>query len=321
MSKGCVKFHDLHSSANDLLHDVIEGLSQSPRTIAPKYFYNEQGSKLFDAITETQDYYPTRTEYSILSKFKQDIVEHLAEDCLLIEPGGGSCAKVRVFIEDLRPFAYVPLDISKQHLLSAAEQLVEDYPWLTVHAICGDFTMDIKLPNDLPGKQRVMFFPGSSVGNFHPTDAVAYMSKLASIAGKDGQLLIGVDLKKNKQILERAYDDSEGVTAEFNLNLLSRFNRELSANFDISGWTHHALYNEAMSRIEMHLKSLYEQVVNIGEHEFYFAENETMHTENSYKYTVEEFQALALQAGFNLEKVWVDAENLFSVHLFKVEKS
>lgn len=318
MSKGSVQFHDLHPTANNLLGDVLEGISQNPRSISPKYFYDERGSQLFDAITETEDYYPTRTEVLILQKYKQEIVQSLSDDCLLIEPGGGNCSKVRIFIDSLRPCAYVPMDISKQHLLSAAHQMAAEIPWLQIHAACSDFTLNIQLPKDLPTGPRVVFFPGSSIGNFHPVDAVQYLSSIAQVLSVDGQLLIGVDLKKDKQILERAYNDTNGMTAEFNLNVLARMNRELSANFDLSSWSHHAFYNEELERIEMHLKSLCEQTVQIDDHEFCFVADENLHTENSYKYSVDEFQKLASEAGLVPEKVWLDDNNLFSVHLFSV---
>ena len=318
MSEQKIHFHDMHPTASDLLDDVITGLQQSPRSIPPKYFYDEKGSQLFDQITELEDYYPTRIEISILQKYKQDIVSLLNKDCLLIEPGGGSCSKVRIFVNDLRPSMYVPMDISKQHMLASAKQISKEIPWLDIHAVCNDFTFKLTLPEGLSDAARVVFFPGSSIGNFQPSAAVQYLSDIASLVGKSGQLLIGVDLKKDKNILEHAYDDSEGVTAKFNMNLLTRLNNELSADFDLQTWDHYSFYDSEQGRIEMHLKSMCEQVVCIDNHEFYFAENETIHTENSYKYTIEEFQSLGVEAGLSAEKVWVDDDNLFSIHLFSV---
>jgi len=319
MSEQKIHFHDMHSTTNNLLEDVITGLKQSPRSISPKYFYDEKGSQLFDRITELEEYYPTRTEISILQKYKQDIVQSLNKDCLLIEPGGGSCSKVRIFVNDLQPSMYVPMDISKQHMLASAKQMSKQMPWLDIHAVCNDFTLKLKLPDGLPDAARVVFFPGSSIGNFQPPAAVQYLSDISFLLGDGGQLLIGVDLKKDKNILERAYDDSEGVTAEFNLNLLTRLNNEISADFDLQAWNHYSFYNSQQGRIEMHLQSMCEQVVSIRDHEFYFAENEKIHTENSYKYTVEEFQSLGLEAGLQPDKVWVDDGKLFSIHLFTVQ--
>ena len=318
MSKGSVHFHNFHPVESNLYEDIIAGFEKSPREISPKYFYDQTGSKLFDRITETKDYYPTRTELNILQNNKNDIVSHLPKNCILIEPGGGSCSKVQLFLNELQPLAYVPMDISEEHLNLSAKALAKQYPWLTVHAICNDFTAEISIPSEIAKNNRVVFFPGSSVGNFNPEEAVRYMEKISKLVGDGGQLLIGVDLKKDKQVLERAYDDDEGVTAKFNLNLLARINRELNSDFDLDGWQHYAYYNEEEGRIEMHLKSLFQQIVNIKDHEYFFNADECIHTENSYKYSQEEFQSLALSAGFNSDKVWVDENNYFSVHLFSV---
>jgi len=319
MTNGSVKFHDNHPGVDDMQQDVITGLSQTPRSIPPKYFYDKEGSRLFDLITQTNDYYPTRTEVLIFQKYKQAIVDFLPDSCVLIEPGGGSYSKVLHFVNELRPSIYVPIDISKQYLQLSAEQLAKKLPWLNVHAICDDFTKQFNIPGNIPGNSRVVFFPGSSIGNFHPLEVVQYLKNIAALAGDNGQLLIGVDLKKDKTTLERAYDDSEGITAQFNLNLLTRINHELSANFDLQMWSHYACYNSEQGRIEMHLKSQCEQVVEINDYEFYFDNNETIHTENSYKYTVDDFTALANQANFIAQKVWLDDNELFSVHLFKVK--
>ncbi len=314
-----IHFHDMHPTANDILQDVITGLQQSPRSISPKYFYDEYGSQLFDQITELEDYYPARTEIGILQKYKQEIVESLNEGCLLIEPGGGNCSKVRIFVDELKPVMYVPMDISKEHMLASAKQMSKQHSWLDIHAVCNDFTLKLELPEGLPNAPRVVFFPGSSIGNFQAAEAVHYLSDIANLVGESGQLLIGVDLKKDKNILERAYDDSEGVTAKFNMNLLTRLNNEISANFDLKTWSHYAFYNTQQGRIEMHLKSMCEQVVHINDHEFYFAKDETIHTENSCKYSVDEFKKLGIEAGLNPEKVWVDDNQNFSVHLFSVK--
>ena len=320
MQDARIQFYDLHPAADDLRTDVLTGLSRSPRTIPPKYFYDQKGSQLFDQITETEDYYPTRTETQILNSNAGEIAKFIGAGSLLIEPGGGSCSKVKWLLESLHPCAYVPLDISKDYLWSAAQQTADEYPWLEVHAACTDFTQTMRLPDNLPVATRVAFFPGSSIGNFHPQDAIGFLNSVAAMVGQGGYLLIGVDVKKNKQILEKAYNDSAGATAAFNLNVLARINRELGADFDLSTWRHYALYNSEWGRVEMHLQSMVEQLVQIDNHEFYFAENETIHTENSYKYNVDEFRQLADQAGFYPKQVWMDENKLFSVHLFSHAK-
>lgn len=320
MSKGSVQFHNFHPAEADLYDDIVAGFEHNPRSIPPKYFYDQAGSQLFDQITQTKDYYPTRTECSILSDNKKDIISRLPKNCILIEPGGGSCSKVQIFLNELQPSVFIPMDISETHLKLSSEALATEFPWLTIHALCNDFTVEISVPDEIPVEDRVVFFPGSSIGNFHPDAAVEYMQKLATLIGVGGQFLIGVDLKKEKHILERAYNDTEDVTSDFNLNLLTRINRELKADFDLEGWQHYAYYNDDEGRIEMHLRSLFEQIVKIKDHEYYFDENECIHTENSYKYSIEEFQLLASKAGFNSDKVWVDENNLFSVHLFSVKQ-
>ena len=316
MQQARIQFHDLHPSADDLRSDVLTGLSSSPRIIPPKYFYDQKGSQLFDEITKTEEYYPTRTETQILEFYAQEIAEHIGTGSLLVEPGGGSCSKVKLLLEGLRPCAYVPMDISKDHLWIAAEQTAAEFPWLEVHAACTDFTQTMALPDNMPTGTRVAFFPGSSIGNFHPQDAISFLATVATMVGEGGYLLIGVDVKKDSKTLQRAYNDSNGVTAKFNLNLLARINRELAANFELSNWQHHAFYNAELGRIEMHLRSAVEQVIQIDDHEFYFDQRETIHTENSYKYEVEEFWQIASSAGFTPEQVWMDNDNLFSVHLF-----
>lgn len=318
MSNNPIQFHDLHWSRDDFASDVIEGLSQRPASIPPKYFYDQKGSQLFDAITKLPEYYPTRTEIGILTDNAAEIAAHVGTGSLLVEPGGGSCAKVHILLEGLKPRAYVPMDISKDHLRLAAQELAVAYPWLEIHASCTDFTRVMALPPSTPEGTPVAFFPGSSIGNFDPAGAVKFMSAIADLVGQNGYLLIGVDLKKDRSILEAAYDDAAGVTAQFNLNLLTRINRELDADFNLCTWRHKALYNDALGRIEMHLVSQADQGVRIKDHSFRFAKGETIHTENSCKYTADEFTALAAQAGFTSDALWLDENELFSVHLFRV---
>lgn len=309
-------FHDQHPKPADFFQEVIDGLTRRPRRIPPKFFYDEVGSRLFDRICATPEYYPTRTEIGILRDNAAAIAERVGRDCLLIEPGSGSSAKVRELLDPLAPRLYMPVDISKQYLRESAARLAREYPWLDIRAACADFTACRKLPGLPDDGRRVAFFPGSSVGNFEPADAALFLAFMAETVGAGGGLLIGVDLKKSSAVLDAAYNDAEGVTAAFNLNLLARINRELNADFDLEGFAHHAFYDADRGRIEMHLISHREQRVRIGDRSFDFRRGESIHTENSYKYTVEEFSALAEMAGFRLDEVWTDADALFSVQYY-----
>jgi dimethylhistidine N-methyltransferase len=319
MTRPTIEFHDLHPTPADLAAEVLAGLRRRPRYIPPKFFYDARGSQLFDAITATPEYYLTRTEVEVLKANAAEIAARVGTGSLLVEPGGGSCAKVRILLEGLRPCAYVPMDISREHLRAAAEQVAAEFPWLEVHASCTDFTRAMELPATAPEPEgpRVAFFPGSSIGNFDPEGAVGFLTAVATLVGPGGFLLIGVDVKKDRAVLDAAYDDAAGVTAAFNLNLLERINRELGADFDLGAWRHRAYYDESRGRIEMHLVSARDQTVHVAGEGFAFAAGETIHTENSYKYGVEEFQALAQRAGFVPEAVWTDEHRLFAVHLLR----
>jgi len=314
-----LSFYDFHPVQANLHDEVLFGLNQSVRSIPPKFFYDERGSQLFDNICNTPEYYPTRTEMGILEKNIDDISECIGAECILVEPGSGSSEKVRMLLDDIRPQAYVPMDISKDYLLTVAEQLALEYPWLQIHATCVDFTRNIRLPVSVDDHRTVAFFPGSSIGNFEPHAAVLFLKNIATIVGPHGGLLIGVDLKKDPRILNAAYNDTQGITAEFNLNLLHRINRELDADFDVNKFDHHAFYNETDGRIEMHLVSNESQDIHINGDTFRFAAGENIHTENSYKYSIEEFQMLARQAGFDLVNAWTDANQLFSVHYYQTQ--
>ena len=313
-----IRFYDYHPEPSDFFSEVIAGLISEPKVIPPKFFYDEKGSKLFEDICETAEYYPTRAEQQILQDNAEEIASIIGHQCLLVEPGSGNCEKVRFLLDSLRPQAYVPMDISRDHLRKAAHSLSEDYPWLDVHAACIDFTQPIDLSFCPPQYQRIAFFPGSSIGNFEPHAAIDFMAHVAESIGAGGGMLIGVDLKKDKAILDAAYNDGDGVTAAFNLNLLERINKELDANFDIEHFEHHAFYNPDHGRIEMHLRSKVDQTVQIDDQEVSIAKDETIHTENSYKYTLREFRSLAQQAGFEPVNCWTDPDGLFSVHYFIV---
>lgn len=318
MSTPAVRFYDHHPQPANFYREVVDGLRARPRRVPPKFFYDERGSRLFDRICRTPEYYPTRTELAILQARAAEIAERVGTGCVLVEPGSGSCEKVQPLLEDLRPAAYVPVDISGEHLRAAAARVSQTYPWLEVCAACADFTVPLRLPPAVGEGRRVAFFPGSSIGNFDPEAAVGFLGNLAEMVGPGGGLLIGVDLKKDPAVLDAAYNDAEGVTAAFNLNLLERINRELDGDFRPERFRHHAFYNAARGRVEMHLVSECDQVVRVDGHRFGFAAGEGIHTESSYKYTVEEFRALGRRAGYAPVAVWTDADGLFSVHYLQV---
>jgi len=312
-----VHFYDLHPAPADFRAEVLSGLARSSKRLSPKFFYDRRGSQLFDAITELPEYYPTRTEIGILKKHGETIADFLGEDCLLLELGSGSSKKIRVLLDALKPAAYMPMDISREHLLGSAQALVADYPALEVHAACADFAADFELPYCPEHLSRAAFFPGSSIGNFEPAQARELLQRVADYLGEGGKLLIGVDLKKDAGVLHAAYNDEQQVTAAFNLNLLQRINRELGADFDLQAFSHDAFYNASEGRVEMHLVSRSEQTVTVAGESFDFDEGETIHTESSYKYDVEEFLSLAERAGFVSEQVWTDDQQLFSVHCLR----
>lgn len=319
MSLPAVRFYNYHPSVASLRDEVITGLSATPKAIPPKFFYDERGSQLFDAICELPEYYLTRTEVGILQEHALEIAHLAGPETLLIELGSGASKKVRLLLEALRPSAYLGVDISKDFLLASTDRLAADYPWLEVHAACADFSQVLNLSYCPTQSRRLAFFPGSSIGNFEPAQALQFLKELRALLDRNGALLIGVDLKKDPAILNAAYNDAQGVTAEFNLNLLRRIQRELGADLDIDGFEHRAFYNQAAGRIEMHLVSRRTQRIQIEERTFGFVAGETIHTENSYKYTIKALQRLAEQAGFQPVRVWTDQEDLFSVHYFSVE--
>jgi len=314
------QFFDHHPQLADFKSDIVEGLSASQPFISPKYFYDEAGSKLFEQICAAPEYYPTRTEVNIIRNNIDDIVEKLGKECLLIEPGSGDSYKVRLLLDALRPIAYLPIDISRRYLQDEAQKLAQEFTWLNVHAVCADFTGKLKLPYHVEATNKVAFFPGSTIGNFLPEQAIGVLKEIKGMVGDEGGLLIGVDLVKEANILNAAYNDETGFTTRFNLNLLTRINNELSANFNVDTFRHHAFFNEEKNRIEMHLLSLQNQQVDIGEHKFDFKKDQSILTEYSHKYTRSDFIALAEKAGFSSVECWVDDDELFSVHYLKVDK-
>lgn len=294
---------------------MLAGLARKPRSISPKFFYDAAGSQLFDRICELPEYYPTRTELRILGERAGEIAEQIGPGAEIVEFGAGSLTKVRLLLDALEaPRRYLPIDISGEHLEAAAERLKADYPRLVVQPIAADYTMPLVLPAPMPGAgKRVGFFPGSTIGNFEPDEALAFL-QLAARMLRGGGLLIGVDLVKDPARLHAAYNDAQGVTAAFNLNLLRRANAELDADFDLDGFAHSAFYNAPRQRIEMHLVSRRAQAVSLHGERFGFEEGETIHTEYSHKFTVDGLRALAVKAGFRPLAVWTDPERLFSVH-------
>ena len=309
-----VHFHDAHPALGDSRSELLEGLEQNQKTVDPKWFYDATGSELFERITELPEYYPTRTEIGILSDNRQAIAEHCGAGCVFIEPGSGSCEKARLLLDALRPTAYVPLDISAEFLRESATQLGQEYPWLRVFAVCADFNQGWPFPDDLPDGKRVVFYPGSTIGNLEPDAAADFLRRVRQVIGDDGGLLIGVDLHKSHERLQAAYNDASGITARFNLNVLNRLDDILDAEFSAAAFSHRAFYNAEQQRIEMHLVSDRDQSVRCNGGRIDFAPGESIHTENSYKYTVEGFAALASSAGLSLDHSWLDAERLFSVH-------
>jgi len=293
--------------------DVLSGLSRSRKWLPAMYFYDTAGSQLFDAITELPEYYPTRTELCILRDWAGEMAHQCGPQCLLIELGAGSLSKVRLLLDQLdRPAGYVPIDVSGDHLRTAAAALADDYPALDIAPVVADFTQPFALPGVLAAR-RVAYFPGSTIGNFDPPEADALLRRVARLVGQGGGLLLGIDLRKEISVLERAYNDIAGVTAAFNRNLLVRINREFGADFDPAAFRHIAFYNKECSRIEMHLVSVAEQRVQVGEAVFEFRAGESIHTENSYKYDVAEFAGKAARCGLRLDATWTDARNYFAV--------
>jgi dimethylhistidine N-methyltransferase len=296
--------------------EAIGDLSQRPKRLSPKYFYDATGSELFEAITRLPEYYPTRTELSILRDRGSDIAAIIPKGAALIEFGAGATTKVRLLLENCAISAYVPVDISGDFLHGQANALRRDFPGLAVYPVAADFTAPFALPDviTIAGMPKVGFFPGSTLGNFEPHEACAFLRSAREILGKGSQMIIGVDLEKDERVLYDAYNDAAGVTARFNLNVLVRINRELGGNFDLSAFTHRAIYNRERHRIEMHLISKKSQSVRLLGTNFAFRAGESIHTESSYKYSIDRFAALARGSGWTPRASWTDKAGMFSVH-------
>lgn len=311
------QLQNLSPRLREFRRDVLLGLRRRPRSLPCKHFYDQRGSQLFDQICALDEYYPTRTELAIMRTHAREMAARVGRECILVEYGSGSSLKTRVLLEQLvKPAAYVPVDISLQHLQNSAARLAEHFPDVPVYPVCADFTRPFRLPKiEEPFNRIVVYFPGSTIGNFAPVDAVELLKGMARLTGQGGGLLIGVDLKKDRAVLERAYNDGRGITAAFNRNLLVRINRELEGDFRLDRFEHRAFYNQELGRIEMHLVSLADQTVRVGSTALRFRRGETIHTENSYKHSLSGFRALAAEAGISIEQVWTDADQLFSVQL------
>jgi dimethylhistidine N-methyltransferase len=311
---------DRPCSCDGFLSEAVAGLSQPQKTLPCKFLYDEEGSRLFNEICELEEYYPTRTENQILHDNINEIASLIGSECRLVEFGSGTSTKTRHLLTHLPSVSgYIPIDISGPQLLESAVQLAGEFPDLEICPLEADYSAISEIPStNRKPRRTVAFFPGSTIGNFDPAAAVAFMRNIASLCGSDGGLLIGVDRKKPRRILEPAYNDRKGVTARFNLGILARANRELGADFDLSAFRHRAPYDETHGRIEMHLVSQHAQIVNLDSQDFRFEEGEYITTEHSYKYTLPGFAGLALRAGFELVKNWEDRNHLFSVLFLRV---
>ncbi|WP_424627286.1 L-histidine N(alpha)-methyltransferase [Bradyrhizobium sp. SYSU BS000235] len=301
--------------------DVIAGLTQQPKRLSPKYFYDEAGSRLFEQITLLPEYYPTRTELRILRDRGADIAAAIPPGAALVEFGAGATTKVRLLLNESTFGAYVPVDISGDFLNGQAAALRRDYPNLAVYPVTADFTKPFALPDAVKDMPKVGFFPGSTIGNFDPHEACAFLRSAREILGEGAILIVGVDLEKDERVLHDAYNDTAGITGKFNLNVLVRINRELGGNFDLSAFTHRAIYNRERHRIEMHLVSLKSQTIRVLGRAVSFRAGESIHTESSYKYSIERFIALARDSGWGSRATWTDPSDMFSAHALIAERA
>jgi dimethylhistidine N-methyltransferase len=303
------------AALHTMLGDVVDGLSQPQKTLPSKYFYDERGSKLFDDICDLEEYYVTRTESSVMQEQIGEIASVIGSDALLVEYGSGSSLKTRFLLRNLIcPAGYVPIDISGDYLSQVGLSLQAEFPQIEVMTVVADFTKYFEIPSsETPESRRVIYFPGSTIGNFQRSDAKTLLAGMADNAGVDGGVLIGVDLNKDRDVLRAAYNDSKGVTAEFNFNVLRRINDELGGGFNLDHFRHEATFNDDLSCIEMHLVSTRRQTVNVCKYSFEFEENESILTEYSHKYTVDSFTQMSSEVGLGVKNVWTDANDMFAV--------
>jgi dimethylhistidine N-methyltransferase len=319
MKKNTLQLDKYDSERESLINEVITGFEKPQKRLPCKLFYDKRGSALFDEICGLDEYYPTRTEVGIMKENIDEICSFLGSSCLLVELGSGSSIKIRLLLENLRnPSGYVPIDISEEHLIESVKSLAADYPGLRIMPVYADYTQPFSLPKfDFPFSHTVFFYPGSTIGNFTPDSASMFLGRIAKHSDRGSGLLIGVDLVKDVKTLEDAYNDRKGVTAEFNLNILTRLNREIGTDFDVAKWKHKAFFNPRDSRIEMHLGSVINQRVKVDGTSFRFRKDETILTEYSYKYTLEGFEAL-VSDHYSVERVWTDRDKKFSVQYLKI---
>lgn len=305
---------DFSHAQQQMLEEVVDGLRQPQKMLPSKYFYDKKGSELFEQITHADEYYPTRTEKKILQNNIDEIAELVGSKSVIIELGSGSSKKTRLLLDHIPDIsAYVPVEISKEYLQHVVQNLRQEYPGLLIKPVCADYTRPFEIPAiEVPFEYYVVFYPGSTIGNFRPERARQFLNTIAGFMVPGGGLLIGVDLKKDVGILEDAYNDARGITAAFNKNMLVRMNRELNADFEVDQFKHRALYNENKGRIEMHLVSQKDQDVHLNGNTVQLEEGESIHTENSYKYSLQDFEEL-VSDWFKVEKVWTDEDNLFSL--------
>jgi dimethylhistidine N-methyltransferase len=308
---------DLKPPASETNLEILDGLTRTPKSISSKYLYDRRGSRLFELITQLPEYYLTRTEMTILRANAPDIARRAGADRLLIEFGSGSSAKTRLLLDPMRPAGYVPVDISRQRLAASVASLHDEFKWLHIVPVCADYSRPFVLPAGVTEASRTAFFPGSSIGNFDPSDAVDFLQVVREVVGSDGQLLIGIDLKKDRATIERAYNDVQGVTAAFTLNVLDHVNRIADADFDVTAFVHRARYNADRGRVEVHLVSSREQTVEVCRRRIRIRAGEAIHVENCYKYDLAEFDVLAARGGFTRRTVWSDAKRWFAVLLYE----
>jgi len=309
----------LNKNQSIMLNEVLQGLNQKPKTLPCKYFYDDKGSELFRQICELDEYYLTRTEIEIIKEFSNEMAEIIGYNCLIIELGCGNSTKIHLLLDRLQnPVAYVPIDISENTMKNFVDNLKNNYPKLKIIPLCVDYTKEFEIPDlNIKDSKKIVYYPGSNIGNFNKQETYNILKIIHNLCGKNGALLIGIDLKKDKTTLESAYNDRKGITAEFNLNILRHINNELNANFDINNFEHKAVYNEKHGQIEMYLISECKQEVKINDKVIYFDENESILTEISIKYNIDEFKVL-VKDFFDVEKVWTDIDNKFGVLFLKV---